>query len=113
MAEDRGSPLERIYGVAIILGQITGILFLLAGVVLCILGISGAVDLIVEGGGIGTKLLNGSPGVVLAFLGFLILWRYKPRISFDRVEHRQRSGRGGGSSLTRDRGTASSPINFE
>lgn len=46
-----------------------------------LLGLSGSLDLVVESSKLNARLINGSPGVVFIVVGFLILWRYRPRES--------------------------------
>jgi hypothetical protein len=69
------------YRVAIVMGLATGAIVFLGGFVLCILGLAGSVQLILEGPGLGAKLTNASPGIVFALLGMAVVWRFKPKIS--------------------------------
>ncbi|WP_152415283.1 leucine-rich repeat domain-containing protein [Caenispirillum salinarum] len=84
LAKSRSHAMQA-YLVGTVAGIVVGALFVIAGFVLAILGISGAVDFIVEANTIKSKLTNASPGVVFATLGAIVLWRYKPR-STDTVE---------------------------
>jgi hypothetical protein len=77
------SHLDVTYRWAIIIGQLIGCIVFLGGIVLCLFGLAGAIELIFEGGGLKARLLNASPGVVITFLGFLVLWRYKPIVKQD------------------------------
>ena len=71
----------RTYFWGVILGISTGALFAIAGAVLAILGISGTTEWIVESSGLTSRLKNASPGVFFCFLGMVVLWRYKPKMS--------------------------------
>ena len=62
-------------------GQVVGTIAFFLGFVLCIVGLTGVVEFLVEAGGIKAKIANASPGVMFAMLGFLILWRYRPKKS--------------------------------
>ena len=73
----------RTYGAAILIGICAGVLFAVGGVILALLGISGAVEFVVESASLKARLTNASPGVVLAAMGMIIIWRYKPRLSHD------------------------------
>lgn len=61
-----------------IIGILVGAVFALAGFVLVLLGVSGAIDWLVEMDDFKAKMINAGPGVVFAVLGTIILWRYKP-----------------------------------
>ncbi|HEV7427868.1 MAG TPA: hypothetical protein VGQ46_16045 [Thermoanaerobaculia bacterium] len=60
------------------MGIIIGALFLVGGVVTLLLGVSGSIEWVLKGGGIESKLSNAAPGVFIALLGAIVLWRYKP-----------------------------------
>ena len=77
------SHLDGTYRRAILTGQLIGGIAFLGGITLCILGLAGSIELLVEGGGLTARLGNASPGVVFAFFGFLVLWRYKPMVKQD------------------------------
>lgn len=93
----------RTYGAAIMVGICAGILFAVGGIVLALLGISGAVEFVIESTSINARLTNASPGVVVAAMGMIIIWRYKPRLTHD-VELRPRG--------FRSRGEAELPAGF-
>jgi hypothetical protein len=59
--------------------MIGGVAFL-GGIALCILGLAGSIEFFFEGGGVKARLLNASPGIAVAFLGFLVLWKYKAQV---------------------------------
>ncbi len=69
---------NRTYRTGTILGITIGGLFALAGFTLCILGLSGSIEWLVEAASFKAKITNASPGVVFAAMGMVILWRYKP-----------------------------------
>lgn len=69
------------YRKGIIAGLLIGGLVFIAGFVLCILGLSGAVEMILEGASLKVRLVNASPGVAFAFLGMIVMWKFKPKIS--------------------------------
>ena len=71
------------YRIAIVMGISVGAIFMVAGFILCVLGLTGSIEWILEGGGLKSRLTNGSPGVLFALIGLVVLWRYKPRISQD------------------------------
>lgn len=71
------------YKPAILLGISIGALFAVGGVALALLGVSGAINLVLESSGLSARLTNASPGVVIAAMGMFIIWRYKPRVEHD------------------------------
>ena len=64
------------------LGTAAGALFCVAGLVVCILGVNGNIDWVVQSGGFSSNLKNAGPGVVFAVIGGFMLWRYRPRYDF-------------------------------
>jgi hypothetical protein len=72
---------NRTYFVAIILGISVGTTFCIAGFVLALLGTSGSIELVVKAVDLEARLINASPGIALAFMGVIIVWRYKPNVS--------------------------------
>lgn len=50
-----------------------GFICIVVGVVLIFLGINGAIDFNIEAKGFIAKLVNGSPGIFLVLIGFLII----------------------------------------
>ena len=83
MASGSSKPIhaDGTYRVGIVIGLATGAIVFVAGFVLCILGLTGSIQLIFEGPGITAKLTNASPGIVFALLGVIVLWRFKPRVT--------------------------------
>lgn len=79
MLDSRGS---RTYQVSIVFGLVFGAVLTLIGVALCVAGVSGSIDWIVNGKGWSSKLMNASPGVFFSLLGFFIIMRYKPKYKF-------------------------------
>ena len=75
-----GSYSDVTYRESIRTGQWVGAAAFLAGLILCILGLAGSVELLFEGAGLKARLGNASPGLIIALLGFLVLWRYKARV---------------------------------
>jgi hypothetical protein len=80
---------SRTYRIGFLTGQGIGGLVLLGGIILSLLGISGSIEWLVEAGGITSKLTNASPGIVIAIIGAVILWRYKPHVSHETTFDRQ------------------------
>ena len=62
-----------------ILAASTGSIAIFLGFVLFMLGLSGSMQVVVEGLTLKARITNASPGAVLAFLGTVIILRYKPR----------------------------------
>ncbi|MEI6294122.1 MAG: hypothetical protein WCP36_10585 [Methanomicrobiales archaeon] len=62
-------------------GLIAGIICVVFGVALFLLGVTGAIDWSLKVGGAESTLTNAAPGVVLAVIGFLIIFVTKPSIS--------------------------------
>jgi hypothetical protein len=77
------------YRIGLLAGQAVGMIMLLAGVVLSTLGISGNIEWVVEAAGVTSKLTNAGPGLVVAILGVVVLWRYKPHVSHETTFDRQ------------------------
>ena len=69
---------SRVYTVAVWMGIAIGGLICIAGVVLAVMGLSGSIEWVVKAADFESKLKNAGPGVVIALLGTLILWKYKP-----------------------------------
>jgi hypothetical protein len=69
------------YRVGIIMGISVGALFLVAGFILCLLGLSGTIEWLVKGGGFTSRLTNASPGALFAVVGLIVVIRYKPKIT--------------------------------
>lgn len=91
------------YRQGVLVGQVFGILTLIAGFVLSVAGISGSIEWLVEASGLTSRLTNATPGVVFVIVDMIIIWRYKPHVShdiqFDReggVSGRPLQGHGGG-----------------
>ena len=68
------------YRIGIVMGISVGTLFCVAGFVLMILGMTGTIEWVIKAANLNGRLLNASPGVVLALMGMIIVWRYKPII---------------------------------
>lgn len=68
------------YRIGIVMGISAGTLFCVAGFVLMFLGLTGTIEWVIETADLTSRLLNASPGVVLALMGMIIVWRYKPII---------------------------------
>jgi hypothetical protein len=72
---------SRTYHKGVIIGLTVGGVVFIAGFILCILGLAGTVEILLEGGGLKARLVNGSPGVAFAFLGMIVMWKFKPKIT--------------------------------
>jgi hypothetical protein len=81
---NRLNPKEsKAYMVGTISGIIVGALFCLSGFFITIMGLTGSIEWILEAQNLKSKLTNASPGVFFAFLGMIIIWRYKPNVTDD------------------------------
>lgn len=87
---------DKTYRYAVIIGQVTGIVFLCGGLLLMLLGVTGAINIIVSKGTLEAKLINAAPGVVIALFGAIIIVCYKPKISSEEVHTVTRTGKGKG-----------------
>jgi hypothetical protein len=56
-------------------GQILGVVIIALGIDLILAGVSGAVDAQFSGMGLTTKLTKASPGLVIAVIGLVVIWR--------------------------------------
>lgn len=77
MQEKRGT--EKPFYPSILIGQITGVILLVVGMVLVVLGVTGAIEIKVSLGSIKGWLKNASPGLVLTLIGVALLAYYKPK----------------------------------
>lgn len=66
-----------------IMGIIIGGLISFLGIFLLLFGLTGSIDWLVNAGGISSKLINASPGIVIVVVGMIILIRYKPRVHYE------------------------------
>lgn len=71
----------RTYDTGVKLGISVGLLFCVAGFVLLVLGVSGKIEWVFEAANLKSRLTNASPGALLALMGMIIVWRYKPKVS--------------------------------
>ena len=60
-----------------LVGQLTGFSSILLGVLLMVLGVRGDAEFIFEGATISAKLVNATPGALLAVIGLIILLWYR------------------------------------
>lgn len=67
------------YRIGIIMGISVGALFLVAGFVLCLLGLTGTIEWLIQGGSFTSRLTNASPGALFAVVGLVVIVRYKPK----------------------------------
>lgn len=74
------SDLEKIYSKGLAMGFGTGILFMVSGMILLILGVTGSIAISAETDTVRATITNASPGVFLSLLGAIITWRFKPKI---------------------------------
>jgi len=61
-----------------ILGIVIGGIICAVGFGIIYLGVIGNIEWILQAGSLVSRLSNASPGVFVALIGFLIIWRYKP-----------------------------------
>lgn len=73
----------RVYETAILRGQAFGFLISGGGILLALLGASGTIDLMLQATTLQARLTNASPGVVIALMGMIVIWRYKPNMTHD------------------------------
>jgi hypothetical protein len=66
-----------------ILGIIFGGVICIIGVLVMILGLSGSIEFMINVGGIVSRLINASPGVLIFFLGIFIMAWVKSRIRYE------------------------------
>lgn len=66
--------------IIVLLSMISGITMIIAGVVFMALGLNGNIDWIVEATDFQSKMINASPGLVLAIAGGLLVWRSRMNI---------------------------------
>lgn len=71
------------YRHVLLLGAAAGVILAFMGLALCLAGLSGSVDWFVSGPGWQSRLTNASPGIVVMFLGVVVLLRYKPKIKYN------------------------------
>ena len=62
-------------------GRMWGIFVIVLGVILTIVGATGAVDLKLSGMGLSAQVANAAPGVVLALIGLVIVWRTNLKVT--------------------------------
>lgn len=85
----KNSYIESTYKTVLIIGVVMGGLFMVAGVILYFLGLNGNIEWFFETAGVKSRLMNASPGAFFALAGFLIIWRYKPKISTETIVTKQ------------------------
>ena len=81
----KASQDNRVYILGTLLGIIVGAIFCLSGLIITILGFSGAIEWFFKAGTFQSKLGNAGPGVFFALLGMIILWRYKPKLKTELI----------------------------
>ncbi len=67
-------------------GRIVGFVVILLGVVLTLLGATGAVNIELGGAGLTAHVANAAPGVVLMLIGLFVVWR--TNLSIKAVQHK-------------------------
>ena len=77
-----------------LLSLISGYTMVLGGLVLICLGLNGNIEWIIEASDFQSRLLNASPGLVLALAGALLIWRSRMNIKVtkdqsDKAERKQ------------------------
>lgn len=76
----KSPKLPRVYIFSIVLGMVFGVILCSVGLVLIFLGFDGEIEWLFETTGFKSKLGNASPGIFVCLLGFLLLWKFKPKI---------------------------------
>ena len=66
------------------LGQTSGLVVAVGGIVLTILGATGSVDWIVDTGEASSRVTNASPGVLCILVGAGVLVIFRPRVRIER-----------------------------
>ena len=66
--------------IIVLLSMISGITMIIAGVVFMALGLNGNVEWIVEATDFQSRMINASPGLILAIAGGLLVWRSRMNI---------------------------------
>lgn len=77
---DQKATPQKTYHINLLIGMIVGATLCIAGLIFTILGLSGSIEWVYESGGTVSRLTNASPGIFFGLLGFLLVWRFKPRI---------------------------------
>jgi len=77
---------------ALLFGQLIGATAFFLGFALCMLGLTGNIEILLEAHDVSAKIINGTPGVIFALFGFLIIWRYKPKSHSSVVEKKTIEG---------------------
>ncbi len=66
--------------IIVLLSLISGITMIIAGVVFMALGLNGNIEWIVEATDFHSRMINASPGLVLAIVGGFLVWRSRMNI---------------------------------
>ena len=66
--------------IIVLLSMISGITMIIAGVVFMALGLSGNIEWIVEATDFQSRMINASPGLVLAIAGGILVWKSRMNI---------------------------------
>lgn len=66
-----------------IMGIAIGGLISLLGIFLLLFGLTGSIEWLVNAGGLSSKLINASPGLVIVVVGMVIIILYKPRVRYE------------------------------
>ena len=64
---------------------IAGVLSIIGGMGMCVLGVSGHTSFTTNMPGINTNVTDAAPGVVLMFLGTIMMWKARPDFDFSVV----------------------------
>ena len=71
--------------IIVLLSLISGITMIIAGVVFMALGLNGNIEWIVEATDFHSRMINASPGLVLAIAGGFLVWRSRMNIKVTKV----------------------------
>lgn len=69
-----------------ILSLVSGITMIIAGIVFMALGLSGKIEWIVEATDFHSRLVNASPGLVLAIMGAILVWKSRMDVKVTRKD---------------------------
>lgn len=79
-SNNKNDIIQETYSWSVKFGLIFGSVCLIMGFILIVMGLTGNIELVIQGGNINTKVANASPGIVLCILGLVIILYYKPKI---------------------------------
>jgi hypothetical protein len=91
-AKHRAPSVLGTYRIGIHFGMVLATVLMLGGATLILIGLTGSIDLMVEAGGLRSRLVNASPSALFVLLGFLLAWKSKPAVSHQEEREAEPSG---------------------